>query len=215
MWPPQEPQPLPGAHLALTFPGAPSMPAGCHSKSKSYKQNEEKSLISIYSNEPCNNANHKSRSHCYSISVSYPSPQHFPRVSRFLAAFTSPFPAWGPGAGREGTVPTTWGAPGPQSPPPSPRCPLNLGWPLPCSQTPRSSITRGRIRAGSCVPRQQPLIRAGIYAARWALLNGKKLSPELISVPGFNPGARLPVSSPGAEFSAGERRGPIPMPRPP
>lgn len=25
----------------------------------------------------------------------------------------------------------------------------------------------------SCVPRQQPLIRAGIYAARWALLNGK------------------------------------------
>lgn len=149
MWPPQQPQPLPGAHLALTFPGAPSMPAGCHSKSKSYKQNEEKSLISIYSNEPCNNANHKSRSHCYSISVSYPSPQHFPRVSRLLAAFTSPFPAWGHAAGREGTVPTTWGAPGPQSPPPSPRCPLNLGWPLPCSQTPRSSITRGRIRAGS------------------------------------------------------------------
>lgn len=75
--PPQQPQPLPGAHLALTFPGVPSMPAGCHSKSKSYKQNEEKSLISIYSNEACNNANHKSCSHCYSISVSYPSPHIF------------------------------------------------------------------------------------------------------------------------------------------
>lgn len=74
---PRQPQPLPGAHLTLTFPGAPSMPAGCHSKSKSYKQNEEKSLISIYSNEPCNNANHKSCSHCYSISVSYPSPHTF------------------------------------------------------------------------------------------------------------------------------------------
>lgn len=75
---PWQPQPLPRAHLTLTFPGAPSMPAGCHSKSKSYKQNQEKSLISIYSNEPCNNANHKSCSHCYSISVSYPSPHTFP-----------------------------------------------------------------------------------------------------------------------------------------
>lgn len=98
--PPRQPQPLPGAHLTLTFPGAPSMPAGCHSKSKSYKQNEEKSLISIYSNEPCNNANHKSCSHCYSISVSYPSPHTF--TGCLASSFHAEAPSQPQGSPRRG-----------------------------------------------------------------------------------------------------------------
>lgn len=107
---PWQPQPLPRAHLTLTFPGAPSMPAGCHSKSKSYKQNQEKSLISIYSNEPCNNANHKSCSHCYSISVSYPSPHTFPEcLASFLLAEAPSQPQGWPGRGH-----TSWGGPGPR-----------------------------------------------------------------------------------------------------
>lgn len=102
---PRQPQALPGAHLTLTFPGAPSMPAGCHSKSKSYKQNKEKSLISIYSNEPCNNATHKSCSHCYSISVSYPSPHTFPGcLASSLHAEAPSQPQGWPGRG-----PASWG----------------------------------------------------------------------------------------------------------
>lgn len=123
------------------------MPAGCHSKSKSYKQNEEKSLISIYSNEPGNNANHKSCSHCYSISVSYPSPHTFPGSLASSSSAEAPsqprgWPRRGPASRGAGG---TWAEAG-SSPGLSGLCTApNPGWYL-CHSP--DSIKRGKLFPG-------------------------------------------------------------------
>lgn len=214
---PQQPQPLPGAHLALTFPGAPSMPAGCHSRSKSYKQNEEKSLISIYSNEPCNNANHKSCSHCYSISVSYPSPHTFPGCLGSSPHSPAPSQPGDPEQVGRGPSPPPGGHLGRSHLRRHPVAPQIWGGRCPAPR-PRGRASPG---AGSVPGLAELRPEAAAPNPGWYLrrslgsIKREKLSPELISVPWFNPGARLPVSSPGAEFSAGERRGPVPTPRPP
>lgn len=182
------------------------MPAGCHSKSKSYKQNEEKSLISIYSNEACNNANHKSCSHCYSISVSYPSPHIFRGC--LSSSLHSQSPSW-PGD-TEGTKPTPCG---------------HLGCSHLCHPDPKFEVTTSH----SHWLKHQPELgstwggglRTGDAAAPnpdWYLyhllgsIKREKLSPGLISLLCFNLGARLPVIPPRAELSAAEQRGPIPAP---
>lgn len=147
-----------------------------------------------------------------------PQPPHFPRVSRLLAAFTSPFPAWGPEAGREGTVPTalggTWAAGTPAVTLVSPRFGVATA-PLPgpaAEASPGAGSVPGlaELRPEAAAPNPGWYLRRSLGS-----IKREKLSPELISVPWFNPGARLPVISPGAEFSAGERRGPVPVPRPP